>query len=244
MWDLMRCQMYNVLVMLLLWVEQVFLMSQKHISQKRRRGRDFLKETIMIPFFILSFVAIMFSVINSVELTTGIYSVHNLPPLSASGMWGIFSPTSRQNKVNNYISVQELYYSPDDHPGVNNLIASLVAEYPSIKASGFANPEEIIEGFQTGIYSVWAAIEFNLTTEQIQTGSLVVGELNPSSVDYTILINENFVSLPTDLLDNGVYNAEQCDADKWWTSGYMTLQNFVSTYLTRQYSFASEFKVL
>ena len=236
-------RMDKVGAMTWLWVEQVFLMSRKHINQKQRKGRDFLKETIMIPFFILAFVGYLFYNINRVVNSPDIYAVHNLPPLSDTGTWGIFNPNAKENTADDYIETKGLYYSPNNHQGVESLIAALVAEYPNVKASGFANPSDLYDQYRTEIFTVWAAIEFNLTTDQIATGKLVLGETVTSDVDYTILINENFVILPSEFTDSTVYNDQQSLADKWWTSGYMSIQNFVSTYLTRQYSASSTFQV-
>jgi hypothetical protein len=100
-----------------LWVEQVFLMSRKHINQKQRKGRDFLKETIMIPFFVLAFTGYLFYQINLVYNTPDVYSLHALPPLSKSARWGIFNPDAKQNNDNFYIEANTLLYSPNNHQG-------------------------------------------------------------------------------------------------------------------------------
>jgi hypothetical protein len=41
-----------------LFVEQIALMSLKHISQKQRNGRQWWKDTIMIQLFLLLYVSI------------------------------------------------------------------------------------------------------------------------------------------------------------------------------------------
>ena len=227
-----------------LWGEQVFLMSKKHINQKQRKGRDFLKETIMIPFFLLAVVAYLFSQINLVYKTQDIYGVHGLPPLSSDGAYGIFSSNSKQNTDNSFVSTKNLYYSPDSHVGVNALMAALVAEYPQVKAIGAANPDVILEDYKSNLFTTWASIQFNLTAEQISTGKLVTSDTQTTLVDYTILINDNIIPLPSGPIDDFVYNDAQAVADYWWTSGYLTIQNFVSTYLAKQYPTVSpDFKV-
>jgi hypothetical protein len=55
-------------------VEQVVLMSRKHINQKQRKGRDFLKETIMIPFFVLAFTGFLFHEVNKVTTESSVYA--------------------------------------------------------------------------------------------------------------------------------------------------------------------------
>jgi hypothetical protein len=45
---------WQVVQYLFLYVEQTFLMSLKHISQKRRNGRQFLKDGFMTQFFLLA----------------------------------------------------------------------------------------------------------------------------------------------------------------------------------------------
>jgi ATP-binding cassette subfamily A (ABC1) protein 3 len=219
-----------------LWAEQIFLMSRKHINQKQRKGRDFLKETIMIPFFILAFMGYLFYNINMVYNTPDVYSLHGLPPLSATATWGIFNPLAKQNNDNFYIEGKNLLFSPSNHAGVNDLINALTTLYPDVTSIPCESPEDVHDQYRTNMFTTWAAIEFNLSDAQLATGLLIPDEDANTVVDYTIFINANDAILPNDQYDDSVYNSEQSGADLWWASGYMTLQNFVSTYLARQYS--------
>lgn len=42
-------------------------------------------------------------------------------------------------------------------------------------------------------------------------------------------------TLSTSNNDEDVYNDQGCDADLYWSSGYLTLQNFIGGYLAQQY---------
>lgn len=230
---------FEVVTLSWLWVEQTFLMARKHINQKQRKGRDFLKETIMIPFFILAFTGYLFYNINMIYSTPDVYTLHNLPPLSKSATWGIFNMDAKQNNDNFYIQGYNLLYAPQDHPAVVDLINSLTAIYPDVTPVGCDDWDDLFDSYRTNIFKTWAAINFNLTHEQIATNSFVPDQAAATNVDYTIYINSNYADLPTDsdLGDQGdnVFNDLQAPADLWWESGYMTLQNFVSTYLAKQY---------
>jgi hypothetical protein len=109
--------MDKVLQLTWLWVEQVFLMSRKHINQKQRKGRDFLKETIMIPFFVLAFTGYLFYQINLVYNSSVVFCWHAWPRLSLTDGWGIFNPDAKQNNQNFYIDSNTLLYSPNNHQG-------------------------------------------------------------------------------------------------------------------------------
>jgi hypothetical protein len=124
------------------------------------------------------------------------------------------------------------------------LINNLTKMYPDVKTKGCADPTDVYDTYRTNIFTTWAAIQFNLTAEQIATGRLIPDENSQTTVDYTILINANAAVLPTDTTDDNVYNDQQAGADLWWASGYMTVQNFVSNYLAQQYSYVpNDFQV-
>jgi hypothetical protein len=128
--------------------------------------------------------------------------------------------------------------------GVTDLINNLTKMYPDVKTQGCADPTEVYDTYRTNIFTTWAAIQFNLTSEQIATGKLITDENSQTIVDYTILINANDAVLPSDTFDDNVYNDQQAGADLWWASGYMTVQNFVSNYLAQQYSYVpNDFQV-
>jgi ABC-type multidrug transport system ATPase subunit len=207
-------------------VEQVVLMSRKHINQKQRKGRDFLKETIMIPFFVLAFTGFLFHEVNKVTTESSVYGLHSLPPLSSSS-WGIFNS---DNKF--HVGTTGLLYSPADSSAVQDLIAALVTEYPDIKPVPCGD-SGCYDTYRTNFFDTWATLEFNLTSDQFDT--FISDQSGQTLVDYTINVNTMAASLPRMSHDPTVYNDRQASADLWWASGYMTLQNFVSTYLAKQY---------
>lgn len=219
-------------------------MVKKTVGQKQRMSRTFLKETVMTQFFVLAFVAFLIVTIITLPKFPDIYSKHSLPPLSNQLPWGIFNPQSLENQGGFGVGgVQTLYYSPNNHQGVTSLVDSLVEEFPLIKAIGVADPDALVSAYQSNLFSTWAALEFNLSAAQIESGMLVTSQDTMSVVDYTILINPSVQELPSTDSDY-VFNQVNCAADKWWSSGYMTLQNFIPTYLAKQYDFVSpNFKV-
>eukprot|EP01039_Chlorochromonas_danica_P002043 gene2043-2228_t len=220
--------------LLLIFLDQVFIMFRKHVSQKQRNGRQFWKESFLIQFFALSFISyIMFSASNSSNDSSETYSLAPLPPLSTTKPWGIFNEDSNGNDGSTSLS-KRLYYSPNTHDGVNNLMASLVAKYPDIQSVGMANQDDVNDDYIKNIFDTWAYIQFSLTEEQESSGLLIPSQTSAATVSYNILMKQ-YGTLPDDTYTDNVYNKEQADADLYWSSGYLTLQNFIATYLTQRY---------
>eukprot|EP01034_Spumella_vulgaris_P023934 gene23934-30218_t len=161
--------------------------------------------------------------------------LHALPPLSDSGPWGIFSASANGNPAGAVIS-KNLYYTPDNHPGVNEFIKQLLLVYPSIEAHGAASPSEVNSMYSENLFNTWASIQFDLTPEQITTGLLIPDQNVVTPVAYSILVNPVYASLPKYNYTSFVFNSVSCDADAFWATGYMTLENFVSTYLAKLYA--------
>eukprot|EP01034_Spumella_vulgaris_P037036 gene37036-45683_t len=164
------------------------------------------------------------------------YSLHNLPPLSTSNPWGIFSSNANGNADNALIS-KNLYYSPNDHEGVNQLMAQLMEFYPSIVIKGVVSASDVTAAYAANLFDTWGAIEFTLTSAQKSSGLLIPDQSKTTPAQYNILINPIYSSLPRDeFVDTDlIYNDQQCEGDAFWATGYMTLENFVSTYLAKQY---------
>ena len=221
-----------------LFVEQVVLMTRKNINQKQRQGRTFLKETIFIPFFVLAFTGFLFFQVNNYYPSRRIYQFHSLPPLSSSNPWGIFSDSANQNAWYRFISSSNLYYTPNNHAGVTALVGALKEKYPSVSLIGVSDMNELLDQYTENLFNTWAALQFNLTADQIATGLLVPSDQSEATVDFTVLLSPQQQSLPMQFFvdSTSVLNTEAALADAWWTSGYMTLQNFVSTYLAQQYN--------
>lgn len=221
-----------------LFTEQVFAMCKKSVGQKQRNSRAFFRETLFRQLFILLFIRFLVFNIVTLPKFPDIYGRHPLPPLSEQAPWGIFNSSSIENAGGfGGGDARTLYYSPNNHEGVKSLVNSLVAEYPLIFPIGAADAETVNSLYEGNLFATWAVLEFNLTQSQIESGQLITSQNSPSTVDYTILVNPYMWPLPTTDSDYFVFNQVNCAADKWWTSGYMTLQNFVSTYLAKQYDF-------
>ena len=94
---------------LYLFLDQILIMSLKHVSQKQRKGRQFLKDTFMMQFFILSFFT--FILYQAAQQTTyeAVYSSFSLPPLSTKSPYGIFSQDSKGNDPDTIISKKLIY---------------------------------------------------------------------------------------------------------------------------------------
>lgn len=151
---------------IMLFFEQVLIMVQKHISQKQRKGRQFLKDTVMIQFFLLSFFA--YILIQAAVITTydDVYQKHSLPPLSDTTPWGIFNAGSNGNIEDNPVS-KNLYYSPNTHAGVNALMDALMVKYPDVKATGYVDPNGVNDQYQKNLFDTWASVQFDLTADQV-----------------------------------------------------------------------------
>eukprot|EP01034_Spumella_vulgaris_P035334 gene35334-43567_t len=198
----------------------------------------------MIPFFVIGFVGwLLWLAAPNTIITALVYEKHSLPPLSTSGPWGIFDVNSNGNTEDILISKQ-LYYSPNNHAGIQELIDALVLKYPNVKATGAASPDAIIDQYEVNLFDTWAALEFTLTPEQLSTGLLITDPNQQNIVTYNILVNPNVAPLSNDNTTDQVFNKVGTESDSYWATGYMTLQNFVSTFLAQQYpTVAADFNV-
>eukprot|EP01038_Epipyxis_sp_PR26KG_P005687 gene5687-7851_t len=235
--------MFRLIYVAYLFIEQAITLSLKHVSQKQRKGRQTLKETFMIPLFVLLFITYVIYSSITVYPSPIVYQKHSLPPLSTEQPWGIFNIKSKGNVYYSLIS-KRLSYFPDNHAGINALIKDLVSTYPDITAQGFADIDEVVANYQSNLFDTWTTLAFSLNEEQIATGLLITSQTNSSIVDYSILINPTEAILYQDNYTDTVYNKVAAPADAYWSSGYLTLQNFISSYLARQYdSVSSDFEI-
>ncbi|RYG68763.1 hypothetical protein EON64_04450, partial [archaeon] len=222
-----------------LFCEQVLLMCQKHVSQKQRNGRQFWKDGFLTQLFVLAFLTYIIYGASYIPASPHTYDLSILPPLSDQTPWGVFGQDSKGNSLASVLS-KRLYYCPQNHTGVDALISSLVAKYPQIEPVGADDPDGIKQLFEENLFDTWASMQFTLNSDQLSTGLLVTSQTNPSTVSYSILISPNIyqLNLATDNTTDtdDLYNLQQAQADLFWSSGYMTLQNFVATYLATQYT--------
>jgi hypothetical protein len=223
--------------LVIVFLEQVYLLLQKNISQKQRNGRQFLKDSVMIQFLTISFVAYILLSNATSSPSADVYSYFSLPPLSTNGEWGVFNQNGNGNTDDTIIS-KRLYYAPVNHPGVEDLINALTIVYPDIVAVGAPNENGINNLYEANLFDTWSSLEFFLSADQLASGKLITSETVATAVNYEIAINPvNWGSgLSTSNYSLSVYNDQSCEADIYWSSGYMTLQNFIATYLARNYS--------
>lgn len=171
------------------------------------------------------------------------YSRIPLPPLSKSAPNGIFNIDSPGNEQNYQLS-RRLYYAPNNHHGVESLIAALTNLYPDIEAVGAPDTAGINAIYANNLFDTWASLDFQLDAEQLSTGELITSQIEPVNVAYTIAINPSiWGALPTYNFSSQIYNEEVTTADLFWSSGYLTLQNFVDEYLVQQYNGSTEFSI-
>jgi hypothetical protein len=217
----------------LLAYEQTWILSFKHLSQKRRGGRTTLKEVVVTPFFLFLFTGILMLVANTITFPDASYVLHQLPSLSfdtySDGIFNGDSPSNNDDYLG-YVSNTRIYYSPSNNEGVNDVMNWLKELYPSINLVPMATPEDIENSYVENLFNTWAAIEFTLDDAQTDTGKLVFpGKLN--TVNYNIRISPLVSVLPDNPGTYEVYNDMSAAADSWSSSGYLTLQNNINTYL-------------
>lgn len=137
-----------------------------------------------------SFEILIYTFFSSltIYLVSDTYAFHALPPLSTSTPWGIFNPQSTGQAPFGLFS-QNMYFSPNNHQGVQQLIASLTAKYPAIVAIGCTDYNDMLSKFEANLFNTWAYMEFNLNEEQIATGKLIPNFKNQTAVDYTIMVS-------------------------------------------------------
>ncbi len=221
---------------LYLYIEQIGLLSLKTISQKQRKSRQFLKDTIMTPFFLLAFITYVLYSSTMIPKVDVVYDLFKPPPLTNDEPWGIFNVESKGNIITDMLS-KRLYYCPNDHQGINDLMSALHHKYPDIKLVGLKSPEDVLSTYEENMFDTWAAIEFSLSDSQLASGSLI--DINSkSNVKYDIFINPtNWGSgLSTYNYTEDAYNDIWTETDLFWRSGLITLESFIANYLSSQYN--------
>lgn len=232
----------------LLLIEQTWIMCIKHINQKQRNGRQWWKETIMIPFFTLSFVTGLLYLTSQPMPKSSYYNKIPLPSLSTEGTLSIFNQTSIGNTGMYTVLSQRLYYTPCcNHTGIDYLIGNLTLTYPDIEAIGLPSYDDILLEYEANLFNTWMVLVFDLNEEQIRSNELVLVDSNTTTtVAYRMLVNPSSWGSPYPYwnMSSTVYNKLSSDSDLFWKSGYLTLQNYIATYLAKLYpEVESDFKV-
>jgi len=216
--------------------EQVYIMVWKHLQHKRLDGRTTLKE-FLIPFALVSYWLYVMSQNNSpIEYADAVYSVRDLPPLSTKGEWGVFQTVDDDSiDVSMFLYSKTLYYSPNTNDGVNELMGNFSLAYPQVDLRGRKTPNEISIDYEGNLFDTWASIEFELSSEQESSGQLILSPSSVSNIVYELRISPSQMALPDSTYDSDVYRDGISGADAWINSGYLTIQNFIATYLAQQY---------
>lgn len=228
--------------LLLFFVEQTLILLAKNFRQLQRRGRNTLSQTFIVPLIWLAFVGMFFQLAIQQENSPEIYDLHALPPLDKTSRWGVFNPKAPApaNRPTGQAANTLLIFSPDNHDGVNSVMQQLKKKYPDIETVGVADTNAINDKYYTNLFKTWAAIEFDLTPDQKATGKFKSTGMFTSDVAYKLrmspLVASKGLFFPTEKLDVDVYNERLVQADLFWNTGYLTLQNFVRTTIAEQFN--------
>eukprot|EP01033_Poteriospumella_lacustris_P014622 gene14623-10454_t len=218
-------------------------MCLKHVSQRKRNGRQFLKDSILIQFVALAFTANVLTSFARYFPTPHDYDRMALPPLSKSAWNGVFNRDAPGNEQYYQLS-QRLYFAPSNHTGVQELVSALTERYPDVQAVGAEDDEGIKSLYEANLFDTWASLQFALTPEQLASGQWVTSQSSASEVTFVISVNPTiWGKLPNYDFADPVYNQQVSPGDLFWNSGYLTLQKFVDTYLAQEYNGASNFTI-
>lgn len=158
-------------------------------------------------------------------------------------MYGVFNPSASFNKgPTGPVTEKNIYYFPNNHTGVNELMASLGSTYPDLHIHGVSDLSDLVDNYQSNIFSTLYGIGFYLNAEQYSTGKFITAPQG-NIINYVLRVNPMAADLPTYEFDDQVYNNAGSNADAWVNSGYLTLQNFIRTYITNQYDGVTDFEV-
>jgi hypothetical protein len=197
----------------------------------------------LIPLVLIAMTIYIFAVsVNYDGFFAAQYGLVRLPPLAeTNAAWGIFqAPPGDDDNADpslNYVSKQRFYYSPNTHDGVNDLMDKLKQKYPAVDVFGEASSTDVSTQYEENMFTTWAAINFDLTPAQFASGSFLsdASTGGVSNVKYTIRMNPQVAFLPDIVFDDDVYRDAVAGADWYAKSGYLTLQNFVATYIASLY---------
>lgn len=128
-----------------------------------------------------------------------------------------------------------MYYSPNDHQGVNELMGNFSERFPGVHLKGRKSSNKVKVEYEANLFETWASLEFDLSEEQIASGNLITSATELSTVNYDIRISPIQMELPDSKTDSDVYEDSISLADSWANSGYLTIQNFVASHLAQSY---------
>lgn len=209
--------------------QQTTIMILKNGRQLQRDFRKTLKSVVLVPLFWLIFVGSFFLLINQSFVENAYYGIRPLFTLSDKGDWGVWNLDGKTPVFNFDSPPKLLLFSPNNHPGVSKLIDDLQKAYPYIDVKGAVDSSGIESAYYDNIFKTWSCLVFDLDVHQIANGNFS----SPNgAVKYT-LRNSPYIPIATDYFTTEVYNKDTFPAvDYALITGYLTLQNFVRTWIT------------
>lgn len=142
-----------------------------------------------VPIALLGFWVFLMGQVNApLSYADAVYELRNLPPLSTKGKWGIFQSDTYYDQPEFVTNSRLLYYSPSTHKGVQTLMDELKAQYPQVELRGVKNSDDLNVEYQSNLFETWAAIQFDLSDEQIESDSLIPSSSSPVTVSYQIRV--------------------------------------------------------
>ena len=212
--------------------DQTILLTKNVLSQKFKHGPVDTCFQLCIPFWLS---LILYFTVNTIVILAGLsnFDYVPLPPLDSTGVFNI-------SLGGGFVLLKNpiVYYSPNNHAGVTNLMQKLVSQYPDLSLQGLADESDLIGLFKSSVRTSYASVAFNLSQEQLATGLFVTDQNSAANVSYSIRMNQVGIVLPISTTNNDsyVYNDFSTAADSWWRSGYLTLKQFIDSELAVQYS--------
>lgn len=213
--------------------QQTTIIVLKNARQLQRDFRKTLKNAILIPLFWLIFVGAFFLLVNQSFIKEAYYDIRPLYPLSDQGPFGVFNLEGKTPVFDFDPPPNILLFSPNNHAGVLGLIADLQKTYPYIDVKGAVDASGVDDAYYDNLYSTWSCLVFDLDEYQIKYGNFSTPN---NKVQYTIR-NAPYIPVSTDYFDSEVYNEDRFPAvDYALITGYLTLQNYVRTWITTKNS--------
>lgn len=87
-----------------------------------------------------------------------------------------------------FVYSKRMYYSPNNHRGVNELMGNFSELYPQVEVVAKKNTHEISLDYEANLFNTWASVEFELSDDQIASGLLIPSTTSLSTVNYEIRI--------------------------------------------------------
>ena len=213
--------------------QQTTIIFLKNARQLQRDFRKTLKNVILVPLFWLLFVGAFFSLINRNFVKDANYDIRPLYPLSDKGEFGVFNIDGKTPVFDFEDPPNLLLFSPNNHAGVLSLIADLQKTYPYIDVKGAADASAVDDAYFDNLFKTWSCLVFDLDEYQITSGNFSTPN---NKVQYT-LRNSPYIPVSTDYFDSEIYNEDRFPAvDYALITGYLTLQNYVRTWITQRNS--------